>query len=108
MSNQIKPFSAVTDQDIQDWKARYGDNINLVEVEGGAKFYIKPPGRSAIDLVAEKGTGKQIVEANRVLIANSVLGGDIDVMDNDGAVYGAVLSEVQKLLKKKTTAVKKV
>lgn len=103
----IKPFSAITPDDIQDWKARYGDNLSEVEISN-FRFVVKKPSRSVLDLMAQHGKKQDVVAVNKALVSNCVLGGDIDEMENDGGVYATMLEELTKLMEKKKAVVKKL
>lgn len=108
MDNTIKPFSEITPGHIINWKARYGIN-NLSEIEiGESKFVVKKPNRIVLDLVGQHGNKGNVSDANKVLISNCVLGGDMDDLENDGGVYAGMLTELMKLLEKKTATVKKL
>lgn len=104
---QIKPFSAITEEHIQDWKARHGDVLSEVTV-GESRFIVRIPGRRTLDLMAQHGKQNDVVAANGTLINNTVLGGDIDAMDSDGGVYAGLLEQLMKLLEKKKASLKKV
>lgn len=104
---QIKPFDAITPDNIQDWKAKYGDVLKEVTI-GQSKFVIKQPTRRVMDLMAQHGTNKDIVAANNTLINNCVLGGDMNEMEQDGNIYTSLLEELSHLLEKKKVSVKKL
>src|SRR5438045_1974509 len=100
---QVKPYSAITDAQIDDWKIKYNqDTLDVVSVPVGfktipateegteptqektfANFILKIPGRSALDAIGQHGMDKKVAETNKVLIANSVLGGDMDILENN-------------------------
>lgn len=104
----VKPFSAITADTIQNWKARCGaDNLREITIDN-FKFILRTPSRTVIDLVAQHGNDKKVIEANKVLISNCVLGGDIDEMENDGSIYTELLSEIRNLLTKRKATVKKL
>lgn len=126
---QIQPFSAITPSDIQDWKARHGaeglsevtikplpkvnydeeGNETTIPGEGPeAKFVIKTPTRSVMDLTAQHGLNKNVTASNKVLINNCVLGGDMEIMERNGAVYSHLLNEINKLVVIKEVEVKKL
>lgn len=117
-NNKKIAYAEVTDEMIQGWKAKHGDAEGCIynhEIKLGDDkdspvigFYLCVPSRTVVDRVAELGLQKQIASANKVLIANCVLAGDMDVLERDGNVYEDVLSEIQKLQKKRTSSVKKL
>ena len=112
--NQIKPFSAITPEIIQDWKARHGadalsqstirlpkEESNSGDKEGSegeiaARFILKKPTRWIMDAVASSGLKKDVIASNKVLIANCVLGGDMDLLEQDGGIYSALLRDINK------------
>lgn len=123
MAEVKKPaFAEVTPEMIQGWKAKHGDAdgcIHQVEVpvrdaekEGEdvpkAGFYLCVPSRTVVDRVAELGLKKEVLEANRLMIANCVLAGDMDILERDGNIYEAVLTEIQQLRKYRVASVKKL
>jgi hypothetical protein len=126
---EFKTFADITPEDIQDMKARHGaEELSLVSIKPQplmvkdgdgketaapgdgkeAKFIIKTPGRTVLDVVGQYGLAKNVVASNKALISNCVLGGDMDVMEKDGGVYSALLAEINKLVKKKEVTVKKL
>lgn len=125
-----KPLvSDLTDEQIQDYKARRGDLTQIhvfppgykqktddsaeldeaaAEKANAVPFIICVPSRTVIDRVAELGVKKQIVEVNKCLIANCVIAGDMELLERDGNVYADVLSEIQKLQQHRVVLVKKL
>lgn len=114
-------FDEVTPEIIQDWKARFGDaegcitqvNVPITDTKDGedgpqARYFLCVPSRTVVDRVAEYGMNKELQQANKLLIANCVLGGDMDILERDGNVYEAVLNEIQKLRKSRVASVKKL
>jgi len=108
---QPRSYSDITPEMIQDWKLKYGELQQIdVELEEGktASFIARRPNRSVMDAIGEYGVKKQVAEANKVLIANCVLGGDMDLMENDGSVYTALLEQLERLVTRKRASVKKL
>lgn len=101
-----------TEQDILDLKAKNGDDLTMVNIkgEGGqeATFILIVPSRKVMDLVANYGQKKDVFGANKSLIANCVVAGDLAIMEKDGGVYAALLNEIRKLMKTKEVEVKKL
>jgi len=104
---QIKPFDVITPDHIRDWKAKHGDVLSEVSI-GEAKFIVRLPSRRVVDLVAQLEHKKDIVGMNNTMISNCVLGGDIDVMEQDGATYTDLIAEIGKLITRKKVSVKKL
>lgn len=100
-----------TSEQIKDLKAKHGE-IFLVEMKGddnqSASFIIKTPSRKVLDLVAHHGVKKDVFASNKALISNCVIEGDLELMESDGGIYTALLEQIQKLIKKKETEVKKL
>lgn len=108
MMEQIKPFSAITPDMIQDWKAKYGDILSEVTV-GDAKFIVKLPNRRTIEISEQQSSVKKDhIGAMNTLIANCLLGGDLDVMENDGTVFKSLVIELTNLFSIKKAIVKKL
>lgn len=112
MANDIKHFRDITPEILQDWKARHGDRLQHITVETAdgltAQFVVRPPSRSVVDLVGQHGQSKRIVEANKVLTANCILGGDMELLEADGAVYAAIIEHIGAMMKKRAVSVKKL
>ena len=107
-------FADITPGQILDWKARYGSNtlrevtIKLEDEDGEYQFVIRKHSRSVMDAMAKAGAKDKVEDANKILVANCVLGGDMAAFENDGAVYLAVLEQVTLLMGKSEAAVKKL
>lgn len=110
--DKLKKVGDITQEEIDAWKAKYGKNsLTQVSVESNGEnyeFIIKRPGRTVLDAIAEYGMKKEVTKANKVMVTSCVLAGDMEAMENDGAVYGAVLQEISALMEKTQTAVKKL
>ncbi len=112
-------YDEITEDMIRDWKAKYGFNslrsCEVIVEEGTegkepiiANFVLRVPSRTVVDRVGELGAENKIGDSNKVFIANCVLGGDMDMLENDGAVYSKVLKEIGKLMAAKKSTVKKL
>lgn len=61
-----------------------------------ATFYVIPPSRNVLDLIAQLGTAKKFDKANQVLLKNCVLAGDMEYIEeghekcDDGIYYGLI------------------
>lgn len=113
----MEDFNAITPDQIRDWKAKYGANslrevsIKVLEEEESeevSRFVLRKPGRSVMEAVAVAGAKNDIAGSNKILIANCVLGGDMAALENDAAVFLAVLDEIRQLVSKTDTTVKKL
>ena len=121
--DQTSLVAQVTPDIIQEWKAKYGAfSLSQADIvldrqkgEEGAEdlvhttqFILKVPSRSTMDAVAQKGKEGKITECNKLLIANSVLAGDMELLDQNGNVYTAVLNEIRKLVQQSEVTTKKL
>lgn len=103
-------FADITPQHIQDWKAKRGSyalSVCSVDVSEGvtAKFVLAAPDQKTFIAISEN---KNPADANRILLANCVLGGDLDFLEKDGQVFATVLSDCAGLLKRKPSTLKKL
>lgn len=102
-------FSEITPEMIQDWKAQKGaDSLSQVDIKYCAKknedgedvktktasFIICTPTRTVMDVIAQHGLAKDVAKANKALISNCVLGGDMDAIEQDGGVYTSLLTKL--------------
>lgn len=117
-------YAEITAEDIQGWKAKTGhENLKLVEIElekavmegekeispaKFARFICVPPTRTVMDALGQHQQTKNIAASNKLLIANCVLGGDFDIMEREGGVYGLLLAEISALSRKHDAVVKNI
>lgn len=120
----IPLVSDVTVDQIQEWKAKYGRHsvyqetiiINREPATDGKEeevesvdFIIKVPPRSTVDAIADKQKANaSISDINKILLANSVLAGDMSLVENNSMVYGSLLEAIRRLMKKPETISKKL
>jgi hypothetical protein len=89
-----------TEEQYKELKAKYGNRLRMVTVEtedGRYDYLIIRPSRAHMMLVANKGKDGDYEAANAVLINNCVVAGDRDVLDEDYAVYSAVMQAMKEL-----------
>lgn len=89
-----------TEEQYQELKAKYGNRLRMVTVEtedGRYDYLIIRPSRAHMMMVASKGKDGDYEAANAVLINNCVVAGDRDVLDEDYAVYSAVMQAMKEL-----------
>ncbi len=118
----MKAIHEVTESEIQDWKAKYGDVYELsIEVESAVldeegkeitpaietTYIVKPPNRTVLDVAGSHGVKKDVVGANKVLISNCVLAGDAHLLENNGSVYSSILKTLNRLVEVKKQRLKK-
>lgn len=103
-------FADITAEQIQDWKAKHGENsIHQATITtdcGEYNFIIRVPGRSVCQAVAKANSNAEL--QNKLLITNCLLGGDDYIFEQDGAVYLAVLDQIGLLHAKAEGSVKKL
>lgn len=89
-----------TEEQYKELKTKYGNRLRMVTVEtedGRYDYLIIRPSRAHMMLVASKGKDGDYEAANAVLINNCVVAGDRDVLDEDYAVYSAVMQAMKEL-----------
>lgn len=118
--SDFKKFTEIPASTIEEWKAKYPGSISMLEVEIDeyddsittepqiATFILKKPSRHVMNLVGELGAKKEITKANNALISNCVLGGDMDVLESDGAVYSEVIASIERMMGAKKRSLKKL
>lgn len=93
-------INGFTEEQYKELKAKYGNRLRMVTVEtedGRYDYLIIRPSRAHMMLVASKGKDGDYEAANAVLINNCVVAGDRDVLDEDYAVYSAVMQAMKEL-----------
>ncbi|MCZ2393416.1 MAG: hypothetical protein LC105_06150 [Chitinophagales bacterium] len=109
MENKPQTFREITPDQIRDWKAKfgeyaleeiaiplnqYGDEEITEEDIVFARFVVCTPNRNVI-LAATKHSAN-IEKANQILIENCVLGGDMQTIEQYGAVYTKIIEWAEK------------
>lgn len=114
-----KKFSDIPSEQIEEWKNKYKGMVSLLEVEMNdeddisddipiARFIVRRPSRNTMDAVGELGVKREITKANKALITNCVLGGDMEVLDSDGSVYAAVIDSLERMMTVRKRSLKKL
>lgn len=107
-----RKYNLITPEMIQGWKAMYNqpylDEVTISHEGRTYKFVIKKPSRLAMDVMAQHGIDKNVMEANKALIANTVLGGDLDEMEADGGIYQALITRLNVKAKDYKVEIKKL
>lgn len=100
-------------EEIQDLKAKY-PGAKLVQVDiktddDQTVYYIlKEPKRSVIDAMTANAKKGNEDTASKTLIANCVVWGDTDLIENSGNVYLTLLDRCKEVVKKYESTVKKL
>lgn len=101
-------FADITAEQIQDWKAKHGENslsqATVTTEDGEYNFILRKPGRNVLEAVAKDKTDS----GNKIMLANCVLGGDTYAIEQDAAVYVAVVEQIGVLFKSAKVSVKKL
>lgn len=101
-------FADITAEQIQDWKAKHGKNslsqATVTTEDGEYNFILCKPGRSVLEAVAKDKTDN----GNKIMLANCVLGGDTYAIEQDAAVYLAVVEQIGLLFTSAKASLKKI
>lgn len=106
----VKPYN---DEAVTAHEAKCGGKRNLREVsltddEGTEYVYlVKRPTRSVIQAVSEANSKNNMNGASKVLMG-CVLEGDMDVIENDGAMYLALVEKITTLISGVKSDIKKI
>lgn len=100
-----RSYSEVTDEDLVAYRAKHRKVVVIAvslsdEDESNACFVICAPSRDVLYAVSSYAQKGELAKANRMMIKNCVLAGDLDYLDEDKGdddVYLAVLEEIGKL-----------
>lgn len=101
----------VTPDVILEAKAKYSEKrlrlVTVTTLEGDElEYLIRKPNRNVIEAVSQ--LNGDLTKTNKILIANCVLAGDADSLENDSDVYGEVMKQLGALMKGATSTVKKL
>lgn len=94
--------AAVTEAQVEAWKKKYS-KVFCYEVDG-KKVYFRQPDRktlSAASMVAKNDPLKY----NEIVLKNSVLGGAVELLEDDSVFYG-LSQEIDKLIAAKVGELK--
>jgi hypothetical protein len=94
----------VTDEQIQEWKKKYGD-VFQVDVDGKTA-YLKRPDRKALSAASVMGN-KDPLKYNEILLNNCWLAGDEEIKTDDSLFLG-VSGQLAELIEVKEAKLKKL
>lgn len=101
----------ISEEKINELKAQYGQ-LTLVEIKTGenstTEYILVPPSRKVMDIVGTYGIQKNVTGANKALIANCVVAGDMDLLEKDGSIYSTLLGDIRDLFAIRERKVKKL
>lgn len=96
MEQKPKRYSDISPDMIRDWKAKHGEfaleelRVELdPETGADARFVLKVPSR--VELMAYEANSDDRIKVNKMLVENSVLGGDMEALEQYGSVFARVL-----------------
>lgn len=101
-----KMVTGFTEAEHAELKAKYGNRLRMVTVkteDGRYDYLVIRPSRAHMMLVAEKGKDGDYEGANNVLLNNCVVAGGRAVLDDNFAVYNAVMQAIQSLTEAQQT-----
>jgi hypothetical protein len=108
-----KIFKPYTEADVIKHEAKVGGKRNLREIiliddENNQFVYlVKRPTRSVIQAITESNNKKDINGASKILMG-CVLEGELDQLENDGAMYLAMLENITTLISGVKSDIKKL
>ena len=102
-----------TELEIQDLKAKYPGALLLqvdikTDDDKEVCYILKEPKRSVIDAMASSDKTEGGDAASKTLIANCVVWGNLDLIENSGNVYLTLLSRCKEVVKKYQSTIKKL
>lgn len=123
-NNKPQSFAEITEDMIQEWKAKYGEyaleelsvplnadmSRPLAEQEGVAyaRFIMKSPDRKTVLVAKNYALKEDYDKCNQLLVENCVLGGDLKTIDQYGFVYLAVVTWGSKQMREFGSPGKKI
>ena len=108
----VKPWG---EPEVAEHAAKFGGRRLLKEVTVTTDddyqfvYLVKRPSRNVLKAIAEKKKGEN-VDTNSIekLMLGLVLEGDMETLENDGAVYGELLKQIGGLVKSARSDIKKI
>lgn len=102
---------AITEEQIKKAKAKHGDEIYLVSVDGDKPkekldFLLRPADRKTMAAAAQVGKSNEIKGAE-VMLTNCLIAGDKDALKID-KVFFAVISHLEEINEPRKSTLKKV
>lgn len=113
--SEFQKASDVTQEMINNWAEKFRTKVRIIEIPitkdeiptgDKAKFFIRKPDRTLIDVISKHSAEKDFGRANQVTIKNCVLGGDMEYLASaeeggDDDIFYAVLDAISNLMEKK-------
>lgn len=110
--SEFQKHSDITSDMNLEWEAKYGKS-RIIDLEVKVsdketfKFVMRKPDRAVLEAIGKHAAKKDVQAANKVLISNCVLGGDMEALNKDGEVYLEVLEQLNLLKHQAKSTVKK-
>lgn len=111
MENNIPAFSQ---EAIEDAKAKYGSKcLKISEIfpdedSEAVSFLLKKPSKNLIYMLGSKEYENDVEKSSKAMIANCVLAGDAELLENDAAIYTELVTLIGSMAKASRSSLKKV
>ena len=108
-----KNIPAFSESVVEDFKLKYPHCLKVVEIypdedtEEPLKFLIKKPSKSLVYLLSSKEFDENIQKSSDAMIANCVLAGNMEILEDDAAVFSELVATISSLMKGARTELKK-
>ncbi len=108
--NTIPAFSESV---LEDLKLKYPYGLKIVEIypeEDSAeplKYLVKKPSKALVYLLSSKEYEGDVQASSDAMIANCVLAGDMDVLEQDASIFTELTSRIGDLMKGARSELKK-
>ena len=111
MNNQKQAFSESV---VEDFKLKYPHGLRIIEIypeEDSVeplKYLVKKPSKALVYLLSSKEYENDIQASSDAMIANCVLAGDLDILEQDASIFTELTSRIGDLMKGARSELKKV
>lgn len=111
MNNQKPTFSESV---VEDFKLKYPHGLRIIEIypeEDSVeplKYLVKKPSKALVYLLSSKEYENDIQASSDAMIANCVLAGDLDILEQDASIFTELTSRIGDLMKGARSELKKV
>ena len=111
MNNQ-KP--AISESVVEYLKVKYPHGLRIIEIypeEDSVeplKYLVKKPSKALVYLLSSKEYENDIQASSDAMIANCVLAGDLDILEQDASIFTELTSRIGDLMKGARSELKKV
>ena len=111
MNNQKPAFSESV---VEDFKLKHPHGLRIIEIypeEDSAeplKYLVKKPSKALVYLLSSKEYENDIQASSDAMIANCVLAGNLDILEQDASIFTELTSRIGDLMKGARSELKKV